>query len=94
MVVDVASSSPNGAYCYREHPRLCLDGIVIIRHYSSLFKSHLTFVRVAAESPITPHMRNSISHPKNDFEGIRSHNPTKLLCLSSKKKCARVKLLH
>ena len=27
-------------------------------------------------------MRNSISHPKNDFEGIRSHNPTKLLCLS------------
>ena len=24
-------------------------------------------------------MRNSIPHPKNDFEGIRSHNPTKLL---------------
>ena len=29
-------------------------------------------------------MRNSISHTKNDFEGIRSHNPTKLLCLSPK----------
>ena len=31
-------------------------------------------------------MRNSIYHPKNDSEGIRSHNPTKLLCLSRKKK--------
>ena len=29
-------------------------------------------------------MRNSISHPKNDFEGIRSQNPTNLLCLSPK----------
>ena len=29
-------------------------------------------------------MRNSISHAKHDFEGIRSHNPTKLLCLSPK----------
>ena len=34
-------------------------------------------------------MRNSISHPKNDLEGIRSHNPTKLLCLSPKSKCTR-----
>ena len=35
-------------------------------------------------------MRNSISHPKNAFEGIRSRNSTKLLCLSpEKKKCAR-----
>ena len=36
-------------------------------------------------------MRNSISHPKNDFEGIHSHIPTKLLCLSpeKKKKCTR-----
>ena len=31
--------------------------------------------RVAAKSPWAPHMRNSISHPKNDFEGIRSLNP-------------------
>ena len=31
-------------------------------------------------------MRNSISHPiLHDFEGIRSHNPTKLPCLSPKK---------
>ena len=34
-------------------------------------------------------MRNPISHQKNDFEGIRSHNPTKLLCLSPKIYCAR-----
>ena len=34
-------------------------------------------------------MRNSISHPKNDFEGIGSHNPTKLPCLSPKKSCTR-----
>ena len=34
-------------------------------------------------------MRNSISHPKNVFEGIRLHYPTKLLCLSPKNKCAR-----
>ena len=26
-----------------------------------------------------------IAHPKNDLEGIRSHNPAKLLCLSSPK---------
>ena len=25
-------------------------------------------------------MGSSISHSKNNFEGIRSHNPTKLLC--------------
>ena len=30
-----------------------------------------------------------MSHPKNDFEGNRSHNPTKLLCLSAKKQCTR-----
>ena len=30
-------------------------------------------------------MRNSISHPKNYLEGVRSHNPTKLLCLRHKK---------
>ena len=34
-------------------------------------------------------MRNSISHTKNDFEGIRSHNPSKLLCLSPKICCTR-----
>ena len=40
-------------------------------------------------------MRNSISHPKNDFEGIHSHIPTKLLCLSpEKKKNVLVKLLY
>ena len=27
-------------------------------------------------------MRSSISHPKNDFEGIISRNPTKFLCPS------------
>ena len=35
------------------------------------------------------YMRNSISHPEYDFEGIQSHNPTKLLCLSPKLKCTR-----
>ena len=30
-----------------------------------------------------------MSHPKNDLEGIRSHNPTKRLCLSPKNKCTR-----
>ena len=35
------------------------------------------------------HMRNSISHPKNDFEGIRSHNPPELLCLSTTPTCTR-----
>ena len=34
-------------------------------------------------------MRSSISHPKSEFEGIRLHNPTKLLCLSPKSICAR-----
>ena len=34
-------------------------------------------------------MRKSISRSKNDFEGIRPHNPTKLLCLSPKIKCTR-----
>ena len=42
-----------------------------------------------SESPRAPHMRHSISHPNNDFEGIRSHNPTKLTCLSPKNKCTR-----
>ena len=35
--------------------------------------------RVEAGSPCPPQMRNSISHPKIDFECIRSDNPTKLL---------------
>ena len=37
-------------------------------------------------------MRSSISHPiLHDFEGIRSYNPTKLLCFSSPKttQCTR-----
>ena len=34
-------------------------------------------------------MRNSISHHKNDLEGTRSHNPTKLLCLSPEIQCTR-----
>ena len=34
-------------------------------------------------------MRNSLSHPKNDFEGIRSHIPTKLLRLSLVNICIR-----
>ena len=36
-------------------------------------------------------MRNSISHPKYDLGGIRSHNPTELLWLinSPKIKCSR-----
>ena len=34
-------------------------------------------------------MRNSIYHAKNDFGGIRSHNPTKLLCVSAKIQCTR-----
>ena len=29
------------------------------------------------QSLSSPHMRDSISHPKNDFESICSHNPTK-----------------
>ena len=31
------------------------------------------------QSLSSPHMTISISHPMNDFEGIRPHNPTKLL---------------
>ena len=38
----------------------------------------------AASVPKGPHMRNSISHPNNDLEGIRSHKPTKFLCLNPK----------
>ena len=29
------------------------------------------------------HTKSSTSHPINDFECIRSHKPTKLLCLKS-----------
>ena len=43
----------------------------------------------AAESPWVPHMRSSISHSKSDSECIRSHNLTKLLCLSPKNVCTR-----
>ena len=53
----------------------------IIRQVVFLAPSHGT---VAA-----PHVRNSISHSKNDFEGIRSHNPTKLLRLNPQLKCTR-----
>ena len=49
--------------------------------------------RVAAESPRAPPTRSSISRPKNDFEGIRSLNPTKLLRFSPPKNVL-VKLLH
>ena len=39
-------------------------------------------------------MRSSVSHSKTNFEGIRSHNPTKLLCLSPEPVDILVKLLH
>ena len=39
--------------------------------------------------PWAPHMRNAMPHPKNDFEGIRSHIPTKLKHLNPKNICTR-----
>ena len=37
-------------------------------------------VGVHHQSLSSPHMRGSISHPiLHDFEGIRSHNPTKFI---------------
>ena len=39
-------------------------------------------------------MRNSISHPKNDFEGIRSLNPRPSFYASVQEYIVLVKLLH
>ena len=51
--------------------------------------------RVAAsETPWAPHVRNSTPHPENEFEGSRSHNPTKLLCALVQKQYVLEKLLH
>ena len=50
--------------------------------------------KVAAESSWAPHMRNSVTHPKNDFEGIRSHKQPDQASRLKQKKNVLVKRLH
>ena len=39
-----------------------------------------SYGRGVAESSLAPNLRSSTSHPKNDFEGLRSHKPNKHPC--------------
>ena len=73
-----------GSYAEPSHGRVAVGGLT-----NSIDEPSHGRGAALLESSWAPHMRHSISHPNNDFEGIRSHNPTKLPCLSPKNKCTR-----